>query len=427
MDSKFVLQIDNLSKKFCRNLRKSMLYGVADVGREIIGIGSNNQCLRPEEFWAIKDLSLYIEQGEWLGIVGPNGAGKSTLLKLISGIFPPDEGRICVNGSIGSLIEVGAGLHPMLTGRENIYLKGAVLGISKKTIDEKFDEIINFSGLEKFIDTPVKYYSSGMQVRLGFSIATYCEPDLFIVDEALAVGDAEFRARCIERMREMKNKGVAIIYVSHNLNFVRELCNTGFLLVGGHGYDKDKAHKIVDEYQRLIRNGLTNKTLGKEEDVLTASRYKTFRSGKKEYLEIVNIEFSPCDGREVNNIAIYDDISIKVEIKAHNKVLSAGVSIRIRSSDEIGLLGWTSHHSNISVDMRSGESQTIQFVFRNILRPDAYTIDVAATRLMIPGAKEQSCNEDQIDGALRFVSVEHPEHPVWQRVYQDVRCYVTKE
>ena len=190
MSTDTAIRVDGVSKKFCRSLRRTMLYGVRDVACDMLGLTGHLASLRPDEFWAVNDVSFEIKQGECVGLIGPNGAGKSTLLKLINGVTLPDRGSIRVRGRIGALLALGAGFHPMLTGRENIHLSCAILGLGKNETARKLDSIVDFSGLEEFIDTPVKQYSSGMYVRLGFAVAVSADPDILIIDESMAVGDA---------------------------------------------------------------------------------------------------------------------------------------------------------------------------------------------------------------------------------------------
>jgi lipopolysaccharide transport system ATP-binding protein len=202
-----------------------------------------------EEFWALKDINLEIERGEAIGIIGANGAGKSTLLKILSRITPPSTGEIVMSGRASSLLEVGTGFHPELTGRENIFLNGAILGMTRREMAKKFDEIVAFSGVEKFLDTPVKYYSSGMYVRLAFSVAAHMEPDILIVDEVLAVGDAEFQKKCLGKMDEVtKTAGRTVLFVSHNMSAIRQLCGRAVLLEGGKIKMVGEANEVVDRY-----------------------------------------------------------------------------------------------------------------------------------------------------------------------------------
>jgi lipopolysaccharide transport system ATP-binding protein len=179
-----------------------MLYGVYDVARDMFGLNGHSEQLRNTEFWAIDDVSFNVKRGECLGIIGPNGAGKSTLLKMLNGILLPDRGKLTMRGRVGALIELGAGFHPMLTGRENIYVNGAILGLCKSDIDRKFDEIVAFAELKDFVDSPVKFYSSGMYVRLGFAVAVHLKPDVLLIDEVLAVGDDHFRSKCTHKIAQ---------------------------------------------------------------------------------------------------------------------------------------------------------------------------------------------------------------------------------
>ncbi|MBP8945641.1 MAG: ABC transporter ATP-binding protein [Paludibacteraceae bacterium] len=202
-----------------------------------------------EYIWALKDINLKVEQGEVLGIIGKNGAGKSTLLKILSKVTAPTTGTIKVNGRIASLLEVGTGFHPEMTGRENIYMNGAILGMTKKEIDRKLDEIVDFSGVERYIDTPVKRYSSGMTVRLGFAIAAHLEPEILVVDEVLAVGDAEFQKKAIGKMQDVsKGDGRTVLFVSHNMESIQNLCTSGILLGNGSIVKSGRIEEVVDYY-----------------------------------------------------------------------------------------------------------------------------------------------------------------------------------
>lgn len=202
----------------------------------------------PEEFWALRDVSFDVGQGDVVGIVGRNGAGKSTLLKVLSRITEPTEGRVRIRGRIASLLEVGTGFHPELTGRENIYLNGAILGMSRSEVRTKFDEIVSFAEVARFLETPVKRYSSGMYVRLAFAVAAHLEPEILIVDEVLAVGDQEFQAKCLGKMRDVRNSGRTVLFVSHNLAAVRALCNRAVLLESGRVAEVGPTGSVLDAY-----------------------------------------------------------------------------------------------------------------------------------------------------------------------------------
>ncbi|WP_404786669.1 polysaccharide ABC transporter ATP-binding protein [Altericista sp. CCNU0014] len=237
-----VIHVENLSKKYVLNhqqqerytaLRDVIANGVKSLGSRFL---SSKDAVDPshEEFWALKDVSFEIKQGDRVGIIGRNGAGKSTLLKILSRITEPTEGRIKIKGRVASLLEVGTGFHPELTGRENIFLNGAILGMEKEEIKRKFDEIVAFAEVERFLDTPVKRYSSGMYVRLAFAVAAHLEPEILIVDEVLAVGDAQFQKKCLGKMEDIsKGEGRTILFVSHNMDAIRALCTNGILLSKG--------------------------------------------------------------------------------------------------------------------------------------------------------------------------------------------------
>jgi len=243
-----VLAMENVSKKF----RRGEIY---DSLRDLIpalvkGVGKRRaaDALGAKEFWALDDVSFEVRRGEAFGIVGSNGAGKSTILKLLSGIMRPTRGSITVRGKLSALIEVGAGFHPDLTGRENIFLNGAILGMSREEIRRKFDEIVDFGGLRDFIDTPVKRYSSGMYARLGFSVAAHVEPDLLIVDEVLSVGDYLFQQKCIDRMTSILKSGTTVLFVSHNLHAVTELCQRSLLLEKGRLLACGPTDEVIRQY-----------------------------------------------------------------------------------------------------------------------------------------------------------------------------------
>lgn len=230
-----LVKAENVSKKFCRDLKKSLWYGLKDIGYEMLGRSQReNVGLRKDEFWALKNIDFELNRGECLGLIGRNGAGKTTLLRLLNGLIKPDSGKITMRGRVGAMIALGAGFNPILTGRENIYINGSVLGLTKKEIDKKIAEIIDFAEIEDFIDAPVLSYSSGMQVKLGFSVASILlEPDILLLDEVLAVGDLAFRNKSMRKMNQFINKANALIFVSHNLDQIRVLCDRVMILNQG--------------------------------------------------------------------------------------------------------------------------------------------------------------------------------------------------
>jgi lipopolysaccharide transport system ATP-binding protein len=262
-----VISTENLGKKYLIGhqpkepyaaLRDVLVARAIRFGREILrAFKETNSSSRKEheEFWALRDVSFEIKEGDRVGIIGRNGAGKSTLLKILSRITEPSTGRIKIKGRVASLLEVGTGFHPELTGRENIFLNGAVLGMTKAEIRKKFDEIVAFAEVEKFLDTPVKRYSSGMYVRLAFAVAAHLEPEILIIDEVLAVGDAQFQKKCLGKMEEVGKSGRTVIFVSHNIQAVRQLCTRAILLDAGSLVTMDSPQEVIDLYlQRTVRS-----------------------------------------------------------------------------------------------------------------------------------------------------------------------------
>ena len=281
-----------------------------------------------EVIWALKDVSLTVDQGEVLGIIGRNGAGKSTLLKILSRVTAPTSGEVKVKGRIASLLEVGTGFHPELTGRENIYLNGAILGMSKDEIRRKFDEIVDFSELEKFIDTPVRRYSSGMYVRLAFAVAAHLEPEILLVDEVLAVGDAQFQKKCLGKMGDVAHEGRTVFFVSHNMSAVQRLCNQSLLLEAGKLTLRDETAKVVTLY---ITHNSSASTAGKWIDLTRSNRigsgearfYRAcyFRPFKDQIFQPLSgepldflLEISSDTPRSVGSLAvtIYDNHGLKL-------------------------------------------------------------------------------------------------------------------
>jgi lipopolysaccharide transport system ATP-binding protein len=250
MSKDVLISVDNVSKKYCRSIKCAMLYGVKDIARDMFGLDSHSGQLRKNEFWAIDGVSFEVKRGECHGIIGPNGAGKSTLLKMLNGILLPDKGKIVIRGRVGALIELGAGFHPMLTGRENIYVAGAILGLQKSDIDHNFDEIVAFAELEDFIDAPVKFYSTGMYVRLGFAVAVYLKSDVLLIDEALAVGDDHFRSKCTHKIAEAMSNGAALVFVSHNMNEIIRACDKAMWLQNGRAVESGRVASVTGAYLR---------------------------------------------------------------------------------------------------------------------------------------------------------------------------------
>lgn len=237
-----------LSKRFCRNLKRSLWYGMRDIGAETVGRRSAAGRLRPTEFWALNDISFAVHRGEMLGLIGENGSGKSTLLKMLNGLMKPDAGELTLRGEVQALIELGAGFNPILSGRENVRINASVLGMRKAQIDKVLPSIVEFAGLEEFIDAPVQNYSSGMKARLGFAVVSQLDPDVLLIDEVLAVGDTAFQEKCMRRMDALRKADKAIVFVTHSLYQVEALCDTALWLEHGMVRRYGAADEVVRAY-----------------------------------------------------------------------------------------------------------------------------------------------------------------------------------
>ncbi|RMH02231.1 MAG: ABC transporter ATP-binding protein [Chloroflexi bacterium] len=274
--------------------------------------------------WALRNVSFEVERGSALGLIGPNGSGKTTSLKILSRITQPTSGKVEINGRISALIELGAGFHPDLTGRENVYLNATILGMTRKEIEKRFDEIVAFSGLERFIDTPVKRYSSGMYVRLGFSVAAHVEPDVLLVDEVLAVGDAQFRQKCARRIEELQKLGTTIVFVAHNLYLVKSVCDKAVFLLNGevqYSGDVDDAIKAYEDYiyeQQAKGAKVTHHRL----------------SGASNEIAITNVEVRHLGGAVASEEFLHSDpVEIRVHYRAQKPIRDPKVVLRIRRAD----------------------------------------------------------------------------------------------
>lgn len=262
--SKPIIEIENVSKCYRLGAQREKYYSLRDEIANWLSPGRRKERAKKEAFWALDDVSFSVEQGEAVGIIGRNGAGKSTLLKVLSQITPPTRGKITMRGRVASLLEVGTGFHPELTGRENIYLNGAILGMTRKEIMRKFDEIVTFAEVEKFLDTPVKRYSSGMYVRLAFAVAAHLEPEILVVDEVLAVGDASFQKKCLGKMGDVAHSGRTVLFVSHNMAAIQNLCPRSVLLCSGRveadGNSTEITARYTDDFMQNSEISLADRT-----------------------------------------------------------------------------------------------------------------------------------------------------------------------
>ncbi len=323
-----------------------------------------------KEFTALKSVSFTVADGETMGIIGENGAGKSTLLKLLTGVLLPTSGEIHVRGLVTGLLELGTGFNPELTGFNNIYMNGLLIGMSREEINEKVDKIIEFAELGEFIEEPLKMYSSGMMMRLAFSIATHAEPDTFVVDEALSVGDAYFQQKCMSRIRDLKKRGASIVFVSHELNAVKVLCDKAMLLNHGEVVEEGAPDNIINTYNFM----LAKKSKGQEvrmERLNDGTSYGNFKA-KIKAIELLNQSF--IDAR---TFVSGEEITIALTIGATEYLDSVVVGILIRDRFGQDMFGTNTHHLQRVVSMNRGETFAYEYRFKLNIGPGKYTLTVA--------------------------------------------------
>jgi lipopolysaccharide transport system ATP-binding protein len=378
--NEILVKVEGVSKKFCRDLKKSLWYGMKDVASELLPIqnskfkiqnsevsssSSNStskiqnskfsppKILRAGEFWAVSDVSFELRRGECLGLIGRNGAGKTTLLKMLNGLIKPDTGSIEMRGRVGALIALGAGFNPILTGRENIYVNGSILGLSKEEIDDKMNDIIDFAEIPDFIDSPVQSYSSGMQVRLGFAVATALDPDVLILDEVLAVGDAAFRAKCYKRISLIRENS-AILFVSHSMDQVSQITNRILYMKNGISNYFSSSKDGINCYNGEIRNKTT-----------LASKSISFSSG-------VDVSL------KVNNEIIYgDSLLLEIIIKIPNEIESADIRLVLKDQGGTPCFDSYTRTQNSTFCLKSNLSKIRINTGPIFLKQDMYYLSIA--------------------------------------------------
>lgn len=364
--SKPIIEVHNLSKRYRYGQTVEPYFTLRDT---LAGILRSPKNLLPtpkttnkNEFYALRDVSFEVKEGEVLGIIGPNGSGKSTLLKILSQITPPTEGKAILRGRVGSLLEVGTGFHQELTGRENIYLNGAVLGMSRREISKKFDEIVDFSGVEKFLDTPVKRYSSGMMVRLGFAVAAHLDPEILLIDEVLAVGDAEFQKKCLMKMDEVARGGRTILFVSHNLNAINQLCDRALYLYKG-------SVRIIGKHDEVVSDYLGNYT-----DQDTNSFY--VEKERSVPIQIVSIILTNRDGKRNVKFSLFEDIHVDIEYIVRKKLRGSIVNLLLKKNESSLLLSFDTDTKQSLLEERGiGRYVSRVVIPGKLLKPGKYNID----------------------------------------------------
>ena len=356
-----ILEIQNISKLF-RIYHEKLPYET--LGSKLMKPWHFFSNRSAEDFWALRNISFQVEQGESIGIIGKNGAGKSTLLKILSKITPPTEGKIISRGRIASLLEVGTGFHPELTGRENIFLNGSILGMRKKEINASFDEIIDFSGVEKFVDTQLKHYSSGMQLRLAFAVAAFLNPEILIIDEVLAVGDADFQKKCIGKMEGVTKSGRTILFVSHQMGLVNQLCSRAILLNNGKIQINDKTEQVTSAYLSLSYQESANKFVNpKVED-------------KSLFIAEVETVDEMHNSKEV--FGFNESIRLKMTISCSQQLHDEIISVALQ--DRYGSRIFTIHEPLISKSLVNNQIVTTLVIPPNIIAPNIYAFHFATAR-----------------------------------------------
>ncbi|WP_158372239.1 ABC transporter ATP-binding protein [Cellulosimicrobium cellulans] len=324
MTTTTVVEVHGLSKRFVIRKEKSLKERIVNFGR------SN---LHKEDFWALRDVDLEIESGTTVGLVGPNGSGKSTLLKAIGGILQPTSGTVRTRGRMAALLELGAGFHPDLTGRENVYLNASILGLSTAQTDKYFDAIVDFSGIERFIDTQVKFYSSGMYVRLAFAVAVHVDPDILLVDEVLAVGDEPFQRKCMDRIREFQHDGRTIVLVTHSLDQVADVCDRAVVLESGRviadGETRDALRTLRHEFDQQRQEDLEHRRE-------TAERIEEPAAPR---VTVESVELLGADGSPASTITPGADVVIAVTVQATEAVADPTIGVGIETGLGVNVLG----------------------------------------------------------------------------------------
>lgn len=298
-----------------------------------------------EQFWALKNVSFNVANGETLGIIGSNGSGKTTMLRTLAKIIYPDSGTITVRGKVSTLFELGTGFHPELTGRENIYLNGSILGLSKKQIDKKLDKIIAFSELENFIDSPMKFYSAGMQVRLAFAVAINVDPEILLVDEVLAVGDASFQEKSFSKFQEFKKKGATIVFISHDLSRIQEFCDRALVMKKGSPYFIGDPQKAVLEYLRLNMKDEENK-----------EKVKDFKPNKEEKVfKVTEVEFLDKSLKRKKNFETGEQLTIRIHFFSKKRIENPVIGIALHRDDGVHITGPNTKDSKYPIDFINGK------------------------------------------------------------------------
>jgi lipopolysaccharide transport system ATP-binding protein len=384
------LVANNVSKKFGLTLKQSLKYGLRDMAQTFIGSQVRSDRLRQGEFWAVRNVGFEIGKGESLGIMGVNGSGKSTLLRLLNGVYAPDDGLIQIRGRVAALIAAGAGFAPMLSGRENVYINGSLLGLTKREVDKLMDEIIAFSELEEFIDLPVRNYSSGMFVRLGFAIAALSRPDVLLMDEVLAVGDLNFQKKCFDCILGLKQQGTSIVLVSHSPGSIWAVCDRGLFMDHGHVLVQGSAEDVVRAYDDQNARNAASSSL----ELTTAHAVTSNRSSKQSKKataplrssgELHSIDDVLCrqfrilsreKSAQVGEIDFQEVVDLELEIEVFEEIRDVAVRVVIDAAHYKNILVLDSYEQGLSLPALLPGRHLFKIALEaNNLRPGAYTFN----------------------------------------------------
>ncbi len=376
-----VIRVENLGKRYLLKhqqqgrsryiaLRDVIADGVKAIGQRILHPNQHRPSQTREEFWALKDVSFEVKRGDRIGIIGHNGAGKSTLLKLLSRITEPSTGIIKVKGRVASLLEVGTGFHPELTGRENIFLNGSILGMTKSEILRNFDDIVAFSEVERFLDTPVKYYSSGMYVRLAFAVASHLNPEILVVDEVLAVGDVSFQKKSLAKMRDVSAKGQTVLFVSHDMKIISNLSEKAILLNQGKINVIGDTKTVIESYYKLSNSANANSSVN-----LSLKR----RSGGDQKIEFTQLELKNSKDEITNLFSVGEQISIYLKFKSYLSSQEFEIGYSIKALDGTILFTSSTSDSGELLEIFEGEFLVKNILNPNYLKPGTYCIQVGIT------------------------------------------------
>lgn len=376
------------------------------------------------DFWALRNVSFSVQRGESVGIVGRNGCGKSTLLQVIAGTMAPTEGEARVSGRVSALLELGSGFNPEFSGRENVYLNAAILGVPRREMEQRFDQIAAFADIGEFLDRPVKTYSSGMHARLAFSVAVAVDPDILIVDEILAVGDVGFQQKCVARLRRLREAGMTLLFVSHSPDAIRSVCQKALFLVDGQAMYFGPADRAVDQYLSRVREESNREMLAADREYRRPVAFQTPLQAETRYgtghVQIERVELLDAHGEPRRAFRFGETITLEATLRAVVDARDLSVSFLVRDQTGVDLLGTTTFDERVALSpLPAGRAGRVRFRFENRLRAGNFGISLAVNRV---SSRDYSDNIlfDQADACIAFAVVADPQRPVHYKFHQPI-------